>query len=150
MNKPNPFILEALNQARMAFDLNEVPVGAVVVRNNKIIAAAYNQNIALNDPTAHAEILALRKACALLESHRLESCDLYVTLEPCAMCAGAISHAKIRRLYYGASDEKSGGVENGARVFSHKQCHHKPEIYSGISALESEKLLKDFFAKRRK
>ena len=150
MIKSNPFIAEALNQARIAFSQGEVPVGAVVVQNNQIIAAAYNQNITLKDSTAHAEILAIRKANQILQSHRLETCDLYVSLEPCPMCAAAISMARIKRLYYAASDAKSGGVENGAKVFSHSQCHHKPEIYSGIAALESEELLKDFFATKRK
>jgi tRNA(Arg) A34 adenosine deaminase TadA len=140
---------EALNQAQIAFAAGEVPVGAVVVKDNQIIAAAHNQNIFLRDATAHAEILAIKKANQILKTHRLDNCDLYVSLEPCPMCAGAISLARIRRLYYGASDSKSGGVENGARVFSHKQCHHKPEIYGRIAALESEKLLKSFFAKKR-
>jgi tRNA(adenine34) deaminase len=149
MNKINPFIKEALEQAKIAFVQNEVPVGAVVVLGGQIIASAHNQNISLKDPTAHAEILALRKACEVLKSHRLEDCDLYVSLEPCVMCAGAISNARIRRVYYAASDAKSGGVENGAKVFSHPQCHHKPEIYGGIGALESEALLKDFFSTKR-
>jgi tRNA(Arg) A34 adenosine deaminase TadA len=145
----NYFMDEALNQAQIAFAAGEVPVGAVVVKDNQIIAAAHNQNIFLRDATAHAEILAIKKANQILKTHRLDNCDLYVSLEPCPMCAGAISLARIRRLYYGASDSKSGGVENGARVFSHKQCHHKPEIYGRIAALESEKLLKSFFAKKR-
>jgi tRNA(adenine34) deaminase len=149
MTKSNPFITEALKQAQIAFENGEVPVGAVVVQDNQIIAAAYNQNITLKDSTAHAEILAIRKANQILQSHRLETCDLYVSLEPCPMCAGAISAARIKRLYYAASDAKSGGIENGAKVFSHQQCHHKPEIYSGIGALESEKLMKDFFAGKR-
>ncbi len=150
MTKPNPFIQEALIQARLAFEQGEVPVGAVMVKNNQIIAAAYNQNIALQDSTAHAEILAIREANKILKTHRLDDCDLYVTLEPCPMCAAAISLARIRRLYYAASDAKSGGVEVGAKIFSHKQCHHRPEIYSGINALESEKLLKTFFIQKRK
>ncbi|MES2677100.1 MAG: nucleoside deaminase [Pseudomonadota bacterium] len=150
MIKSNPFITEALNQAQIAFEKGEVPVGAVVVKDNQIIASAYNQNIILKDSTAHAEILAIRKANQVLQNHRLDDCDLYVSLEPCPMCAAAISVARIRRLYYAASDAKSGGVENGAKVFSHQQCHHKPEIYSGIGALESEKLLKDFFSTKRK
>jgi tRNA(adenine34) deaminase len=150
ISKPNPFIAEALNQAKIAFDQGEVPVGAVVVKDNQIIASAYNQNISLKDPTAHAEILALRWAAQILQTHRLENCDLYVSLEPCAMCAGAISLSRIRRVYYSASDLKSGGVENGAKVFSHSQCHHKPEIYGGIGASDSEKLMKEFFAQKRK
>jgi tRNA(Arg) A34 adenosine deaminase TadA len=150
MNEPNPFIKEALNQAKIAFEQGEVPIGAIVVQNNQIIASAHNQNIALKDPTAHAEILALRKAAQILQNHRLDECDLYVSLEPCAMCAGAISNARIKRVYYSASDCKSGGVENGAKVFSHPQCHHKPEIYGGIGASESERLIKEFFAQKRK
>ena len=147
--KDNPFIAEALAQARIAFGAGEVPVGAVVVRDNKIIAAHHNQNISLKDPTAHAEILAIRKASQILQSHRLDDCDLYVSLEPCSMCASAISLARIKKLYYSASDAKSGGVELGSRVFSHRQCHHKPEIYSGIGAIESTKLLKEFFLQKR-
>jgi tRNA(adenine34) deaminase len=147
--KPNQFTAEALNQAQIAFSQGEVPVGAVIVKNNQIIAAAHNQNITLKDSTAHAEILAIRKANQILQTHRLDDCDLYVSLEPCSMCASAISLARIRRLYYAASDPKSGGVENGAKIFTHQQCHHKPEIYSGIGAVESEKLLKEFFAQKR-
>ncbi len=147
--KPNQFTAEALNQAQIAFDQGEVPVGAVIVKNNQIIAAAHNQNITLQDSTAHAEILAIRKANQILKTHRLDDCDLYVSLEPCPMCAAAISLARIKRLYYAASDAKSGGVENGAKIFTHKQCHHKPEIYGGIGAAESEKLLKEFFAQKR-
>ena len=150
MNKPNQFIQEALNQAQTAFNQGEVPVGAVIVKNNQIIAAAHNQNIALQDSTAHAEMLAIRKANQILKTHRLDDCDLYVSLEPCSMCASAISLARIRRLYYGASDPKSGGIENGAKIFTHQQCHHKSEIYSGIGAVESEILLKSFFSQKRK
>ncbi|MCE3255190.1 MAG: nucleoside deaminase [Rickettsiaceae bacterium] len=146
----NQFIKKALEQAQIAFEKGEVPVGAVVVKDNQIIAKSYNQNIALQDSTAHAEILAIRKANQILQSHRLDGCDLYVSLEPCAMCAAAISLARINRLYYAASDVKSGGVENGARVFSHPQCHHRPEIYGGINAGESEQLLKKFFEQKRK
>jgi tRNA(adenine34) deaminase len=146
---PNPFIRAALEQAYIAFDAGEVPVGCVIVKENKIIASAYNQNIALQDSTAHAEILAIRQANEILQSHRLDDCDLYVSLEPCTMCAGAISLARIARLYYSASDAKSGGVENGARVFAHQQCHHKPEIYGGINETEAQNLLKRFFAERR-
>lgn len=145
----NPFMTLAIELAKTAADHGEVPIGAVVVHDNQIIATGYNQNITLCDPSAHAEILAIKKASEILKTHRLENCDLYVSLEPCAMCAGAIANARIRRLYYGAGDEKSGGVEHGAKVFSHKQCHHKPEIYSGILAGESEKLLKNFFAAKR-
>jgi tRNA(adenine34) deaminase len=149
MTKSNPFIQEALNQAKIAFSQGEVPVGAVIVKDNQIIAAAYNQNITLQDSTAHAEILAIRKANQILKTHRLDDCDLYVSLEPCPMCAAAISLARIKRLYYAASDPKSGGIETGAKIFNHQQCHHKPEIYSGIGALESEKLMKEFFSQRR-
>jgi tRNA(adenine34) deaminase len=148
--KSNSFITEAINQAQLAFKQGEVPVGAVIVKNNQIIAAAHNQNIFLKDTTAHAEILAIRKANQILQTHRLDNCDLYVSLEPCPMCASAISLARIKRLYYAASDEKSGGIENGAKIFNHRQCHHKPEIYSGIGAVESEKLLKEFFSQKRK
>jgi len=149
-SRENLFIKEALEQARIAFDKGEVPVGCVIVKNNEIIAKAHNQNIALQDSTAHSEILAIKQANQVLKNHRLNDCDLYVSLEPCPMCAGAISLARIKRLYYAASDAKSGGVENGSKVFSHPQCHHKPEIYSGIGALDAEKLLKDFFSQKRK
>ena len=140
---------EALKEARLAFDENEVPVGCVIVKNGEIISRGHNQNIFLKDATAHSEILAIRKANKLWQNHRLDDCDLYVSLEPCAMCAGAIALSRIRRLYYGASDKKSGGVENGARVFSQRQCHHKPEIYGGIGAIEAEKLMKKFFITKR-
>lgn len=139
----------ALQQARIAADRGEVPVGAVVVRNGEIIAEAHNAPRQLHDPTAHAEILALRKAAAALGTERLEDCDLWVTLEPCAMCAGAISHARIARLYYGASDVKGGAVEQGARVFDQTQCMHRPETYHGMGAEAAAGLLRDFFAKRR-
>lgn len=140
----------ALEEARTAAARGEVPVGAVIVNpEGEIIARAANRTRELADPTAHAEILAIREAASRLGSERLTGCDLYVTLEPCAMCAGAISAARIRRLYYGASDPKSGGTEHGARVFSHKQAHHKPEIYEGVSATEAEALLRNFFAEKR-
>lgn len=135
----------ALRQAAAAAKRGEVPVGAVVVAPDGQIFEAGNRTRELSDPTAHAEILALRAACAAVGSERLPGYDLYVTLEPCAMCASAISQARIGRLYYGALDPKSGGVSCGARVFSHAQTHHVPEIYDGISATESEALLKDFF-----
>ena len=142
---------EAIKEARKAFELNEVPVGAVVIdsKTGKIIAKTHNKNILDKDPTAHAEILALKEACRIKNTHRLDECDLYVTLEPCAMCAGAIALSRIRRVYYGASDKKSGGVENGARVFESSSCHHKPEIYGNINSQECENLLKDFFVKKR-
>ena len=140
----------ALEQARAAALRGEVPVGAVVVNSSgQVVASAGNRTRELSDPTAHAEILAIRDACAALGSERLIDHDLYVTLEPCPMCASAISQARILRLYYGASDEKSGGVTQGPQIFSHPQSHHKPEIYDGISGQESEQLLKGFFQKQR-
>ncbi|MCK5295997.1 MAG: nucleoside deaminase [Alphaproteobacteria bacterium] len=130
----------------------EVPVGAVIVngKSGEIIASSGNRVEELKDPTAHAEILVIREAAEKLGQVRLEECDLYVTLEPCPMCAAAISHARIRRLYFGAYDPKSGGVEHGARVFSHKTCHHRPEVYGGIMETDCSNLLKDFFKKLRK
>ena len=139
----------ALQEARAAAERGEVPVGAVIAGPDGIVAQAGNRTRALHDPTAHAEILAIRAACASLGQERLAGFDLYVTLEPCPMCAAAISNARIRRLYYGAPDPKSGGVGQGPRVFSHPQCHHVPEIYDGLAARESEALLRDFFAARR-
>ncbi|WP_439526958.1 nucleoside deaminase [Roseovarius mucosus] len=140
----------ALDEARAAAARGEVPVGAVIVTPSGVIAArAGNRTRELSDPTAHAEILAIRAACAALGSERLPGHDLYVTLEPCAMCASAIAATRIARLYYGAADPKSGGVAMGARVFSHPQCHHVPEIYDGIAATEAETLLKTFFRDRR-
>jgi len=141
---------QALEQARAAAERGEVPVGAVIVdRDGQIVAAEGNRTRELNDPTAHAEILALRAACAAAGSERLLDHDLYVTLEPCAMCAAALAAARIRRIYYGASDPKSGGVAHGARVFSHPQAHHRPEIYDGIAADEAADLLRRFFAAQR-
>jgi tRNA(Arg) A34 adenosine deaminase TadA len=140
----------ALAEARAAGLRGEVPVGAVVVSpEGRIVARAGNRTRELSDPTAHAEILALRAACAAAGSERLPGHDLYVTLEPCAMCAAAISLARIARLYYGAADPKSGGVAQGARVFDHPQSHHRPEVYDGIGAAEAGRLLTDFFAGRR-
>ena len=140
----------ALDEARAAALREEVPVGAVVVSpEGRIVARAGNRTRELNDPTAHAELLAIRAACAALGSERLSGHDLYVTLEPCPMCAAAIGFARIRRLYYGASDPKSGGTAHGARVFAHPQCHHAPEVYDGIAAAEAERLLKTFFEERR-
>lgn len=141
---------QALEAARAAADRGEVPVGAVVVApDGQVVAVAGNRTRELNDPTAHAEILAIRAACAALGSERLVGHDLYVTLEPCPMCASAISQARIARLYYGAGDPKSGGVAQGPRVLSHPQAHHVPEIYDGIAADEAEAMLKAFFAARR-
>jgi len=140
----------ALEEARAAGDRGEVPVGAVIVApGGNVVARAGNRTRALNDPTAHAEMLAIRAACAALGSERLGGHHLYVTLEPCAMCAAAIAAARIERLYYGASDPKSGGVAQGARVFAHAQSHHVPQVYDGLSAAASETLLREFFAARR-
>lgn len=140
----------ALDQARAAAARDEVPVGAVLVApTGQVVASNGNRTRELHDPTAHAEILVLRAACAEAKSQRLPDHDLYVTLEPCAMCASAISAARIRRLYFAASDPKSGGVCQGARVFSHPQCHHRPEIYDGISASSAEALLTSYFAAKR-
>ncbi|APX88987.1 tRNA-specific adenosine deaminase [Brevirhabdus pacifica] len=140
----------ALAEARAAADRAEVPVGAVVVDPaGRIVAAAGNRTRMNSDPTAHAEILALRAACAAAGSERLPGHDLYVTLEPCPMCAAAISFARIRRLYYGAADPKSGGVARGPRIFEHPQAHHVPEVYGGIAEAEAEALLTDFFRARR-
>jgi tRNA(Arg) A34 adenosine deaminase TadA len=139
----------ALIEARTAGSRGEVPVGAVVVRDGRILSAAGNSPRALRDPTAHAEILAIRRACGALGDDRLTGCDLYVTLEPCAMCAGAISFARIRRLYYGAADPKGGGVEHGARFFGQPTCHHAPEVYGGLSEDEAARLLRDFFVALR-
>ena len=137
-------------QAQAAADRGEVPVGAVIVSpDGDVIAASGNRTRELNDPTAHAEILVIRAACEMLGQERLTGFDLYVTLEPCPMCAAAISNARLARLYYGASDPKSGGVTQGPRVFSHAQCHHAPEVYDGLSASASEDLLKSFFAQKR-
>lgn len=139
----------ALDAARAAADQGEVPVGAVVVRGGEIIAVAANAPRTLADPTAHAEIRAIRAAAAQLHRDRLEDCDLWVTLEPCAMCAGAIAHARIARLYYAAPDTKGGAVEHGPRFFSQPTCHHRPEIYAGIGEREAADLLRAFFAARR-
>ena len=141
---------KALVEARAAADRGEVPVGAVIVApDGRVVAAAGNRTRELSDPTAHAEILVIRAACAAAGSERLPGHDLYVTLEPCAMCATALAAARIARVYYGASDPKSGGVAQGARVFSHAQSHHAPEVYDGIGTTEAEALLKAFFAERR-
>ncbi|GLS45407.1 nucleoside deaminase [Methylobacterium brachythecii] len=139
----------AFDAAREAAALGEVPVGAAVVRDGVVLAVAGNRPRALHDPTAHAEILAIRAACAALGDERLTGCDLYVTLEPCPMCAGAISFARIRRLYYGAADPKGGGVEHGPRVFNQPTCHHAPEVYGGLREAEAATLLKHFFQARR-
>jgi tRNA(adenine34) deaminase len=139
----------AIVQARLGAAAGEVPVGAVVIRDGTVIAAAHNMPRALNDPTAHAEVLAIRAAAKALGNERLDGCELWVTLEPCAMCAGAIAHARIGKLYYGAGDAKGGAVEHGARVFEHDQCLHRPEVFSGIGEAEGADLLREFFAERR-
>lgn len=140
---------QALDEARKAAARGEVPVGAVIVRDGHVLAQAGNRTRELNDPTAHAEMLVIRAACAVVGSERLPGCDLYVTLEPCPMCATAISFARLARLYFGADDPKSGGVRNGARIFAQGSCHHAPEIYDGLQAHASALLLKDFFQNRR-
>jgi tRNA(adenine34) deaminase len=143
-------MLLALSEAEAAGARGEVPIGAVVVGpDGVLVAAAGNRTRELNDPTAHAELLAIRAACALLGAERLTNCDLYVTLEPCPMCAAAISFARIRRLYYGASDPKGGGVEHGARVFNHPTCHHAPEVYPGIDEARAAAVLRTFFQAKR-
>jgi tRNA(adenine34) deaminase len=145
----NNFMQIAMDEARAAGARGEVPVGAVVVRGNELLAAAGNRTLADKDPTAHAELLAVRAAAAKLGSERLTDCDLYVTLEPCAMCAAALSCARIRRRYYGAADAKGGAVDNGVRFFASPTCHHRPEVYGGIGESEAGALLKDFFQARR-
>ena len=139
----------ALEEARAAGARGEVPVGAVVVKGGEVIARAGNRTREGNDPTAHAEIAAIRAAAASLSDERLVDADLYVTLEPCTMCAGAIAFARIRRLYYGAQDPKGGAVENGVRFYSSPTCHHVPDVYSGIGEAEAAAILRDFFAARR-
>ena len=139
----------AFFEARAALERGEVPVGAVIVRDGAIIARAGNQTLRNKDPTAHAEVLAIRRACHSEESERLSGCDLYVTLEPCAMCAAAISFARLRRLYFAAPDPKSGGVEHGPRFFAQTTCHHAPEIYGGIRESEAAGMLTSFFMARR-
>ena len=145
---PGP-MARALANARTAADAGEVPVGAVVVRGGEVIAEAFNEPRRTSDPTAHAEMLAIRKAAAKLGNERLSDCELWVTLEPCAMCAGAIVHARIGKLYYGASDPKGGAVEHGARVFDQPQCLHRPEVYPGIGEEEAGEVLRTFFREKR-
>lgn len=145
---PEPMKL-ALEQARQGESAGEVPIGAVVVRDGSVIAAAHNAPRRLNDPTAHAEVLAIRAAAQALGNERLDGCELWVTLEPCAMCAGAIAHARIARLYYAAGDPKGGAVDHGARVFEHEQCLHAPEVYAGMGEDEAAALLRGFFRVRR-
>jgi tRNA(Arg) A34 adenosine deaminase TadA len=148
--KANPYMELALAEAELAAAAGETPVGAVVVSpGGEVAGRGHNLVIALNDPTAHAEILAIRAACLAAKSERLPGFDLYVTLEPCTMCAAAISFARIRRLYFGAADEKGGAVEHGARFFSAPTCHHAPEVYGGIGEARAAALLKEFFRKLR-
>ena len=143
------FMDMALEEARAAGKRGEVPVGCVIVRDGQVLARAGNRTVAHRDPTAHAEIVAIRQAATHLASERLEGCDLYVTLEPCAMCAGAVSFARIRRLYYGAADPKGGAVDNGVKFFTSPTCHHRPEVYGGLAEAEAGSLLTEFFKVRR-
>ena len=143
------YMAAALEEARLAEAAGEVPVGAVVVWNDRIIARGHNLPIRSVDPSAHAEMQALRAAAKVLGNYRMPECELYVTLEPCAMCAGAISFARIRRLYYGAADPKGGAVDHGPRLFTQPTCHHGPEVYGGINEAEAATLLREFFAARR-
>ncbi|MER9599022.1 MULTISPECIES: nucleoside deaminase [unclassified Mesorhizobium] len=147
--KRQDFMALALKEAEAAAQRGEVPVGAVVVGGDTVVASAGNRTRELADPTAHAEMLAIREACSKLSSERLSGHDLYVTLEPCAMCAGAISFARLRRLYFGAADEKGGAVVNGVRFFTSPTCHHVPDIYPGMAENDAAALLKDFFRERR-
>jgi len=139
----------ALEQAKAAACVGEVPIGAVITREGSVVASAHNLTRTLSDPTAHAEVLAIRDAARVLGSERLGDCELWVTLEPCPMCAGAIAHARIARLYYAAADPKGGGVEHGARVFSHPQCLHRPDVYAGVGEAQAASLLREFFRERR-
>jgi tRNA(adenine34) deaminase len=145
---PDPMRL-ALDAAVRAAGAGEVPVGAVVTRDHRVIAVAANRMRSIGDPTAHAEMEAIRMALAELGTGRLDGCDLWVTLEPCAMCAGAIAHARLDRLYYGAGDEKGGAVAHGPRFFTQTTCHHRPEVYAGLGEAESASMLREFFAGRR-
>lgn len=143
------FMTLALEEARAAAERGEVPVGCVIVYDGAVVASAGNRTVADRDPTAHAELLAIRQASATLGSERLGGCDLYVTLEPCAMCAAAMAFARVRRLYYGAADPKGGAVDSGVKFFSQPTCHHRPEVYGGIGETESAAMLRQFFAARR-
>ncbi|MBA4799295.1 MAG: nucleoside deaminase [Rhizobiales bacterium] len=149
MEKTNGFMEAAFEEARAAGERGEVPIGAVVVREGRILGRAGNETRALNDVTAHAEILAIRRAASAVGDERLVDADLYVTLEPCTMCAAAISFARMRRLYYAAGDVKGGAVENGVRFFAQPTCHHVPDVYSGIRESEAAEMLKAFFQDRR-
>jgi tRNA(adenine34) deaminase len=143
------FMDMALAEAHAAGECGEVPIGCVIVQDGAVLARAGNRTLADRDPTAHAEMVAIRRAAAVLRSERLEDCDIYVTLEPCAMCAGAIAFARIRRLYYGAADPKGGAVDNGVKFFASPACHHRPEVYGGMAEAEAAALLKTFFLERR-
>lgn len=147
--KSSPFMEAAFAEAEAARARGEVPIGAVIVRDGTVLAKAGNRTRELNDPTAHAEMLAIREACRLLASERLPDADLYVTLEPCPMCAAAVSFARIRRLYFGATDEKGGAVVSGGRYFAQPTCHHAPDVYAGIGERRAAEMLKDFFRDRR-
>lgn len=149
LTKAREMMEQALKLARLAAAAGEVPVGAVVVKDGQIIGRGANRPLESHDPTAHAEIIAMREASAFLGNDRLSGCDLWVTLEPCAMCAGAIAHARIARLYYGADDPKGGAVAHGPRLFDQPTVHHRPEVYPGIAAEEAAELLRRFFADRR-
>ena len=146
----NDPLSRAFAAARAAADRGEVPVGAVVARHGVVLAVAGNRTLELRDPTAHAEMLAIRVACRVLGSERLTGCDLYVTLEPCVMCAAAISFARLRRVYYAASDPKGGGVDHGPRVFAQATCHHVPEVYGGLRESEAAEMLRAFFRGKRR
>ena len=148
MNTPS-FMDLALKEAEKAGEAGEVPIGCVIVRDAEVVASAGNRTLADRDPTAHAEILAIRQAAEALGGERLVDCDLYVTLEPCTMCAGALSFARVRRLYFGAADPKGGAVDSGVRFFSAATCHHRPDVYGGIGEQEAAALLRGFFAARR-
>ena len=143
------FMQMALEEARAAGGRGEVPVGCVIVREGAVVARAGNRTLADKDPTAHAELLAIRAAAAALGGERLTDCDLYVTLEPCAMCTAAVSFARIRRLYFGAGDPKGGAVEHGVRFFASPTCHHRPDVYGGIAESDSTALLREFFQDKR-
>jgi tRNA(adenine34) deaminase len=149
LTKAREMMEEALKLARAAAASGEVPVGAIVVKDGQIIGRGANHPLASHDPTAHAEIIAMREAAGFLGNDRLNGCDLWVTLEPCAMCAGAIAHARISRLYYGADDPKGGAIAHGPRLFEQKTIHHRPEIYAGICSDEGAELLRAFFSERR-
>ena len=144
-----PPMARALELARRGEAAGEVPIGAVVARDGAIVGEAYNQPRAMHDPTAHAEILAIRAAAAAVGNERLDGCELWVTLEPCAMCAGAIAHARLARLYYGAADPKGGAIESGVRFFASPTCHHAPDVYPAVGEREAATLLREFFRERR-